>query len=383
MSAAAPVAPTAPAEGDAEPASTGAFTAAGVGQGVARGSARVVPLALARLALMLGLKKYWAVLALKKLLLPFFSIPVRRFKPRRAMGPLEVLRLRHPEVVGTWKLLRHEFRRTGWTGTLAHVSTPLGVNVLLSVLMFTSFRVSLEVLSRWDAAQPQPTTHSFELQRHAPGHIMVAGILSGCVQAALTCPVDQVRLSLMNSRQESASFHSALRHILDTQGPRALFRGLSIALLKEGVGVAVFFGLYEVGRRHTLALLACPSPDPAPALPNLPVGSTPAVAPSPAAGEGEAAEAEAMVGLEQRLSAVVAVVVGGGAAGLGYRAVTHPLENIVAYQHRHQQPISLVGFFRAVPRRQWAPLLVRGFRTAMRGILTPAILGFVLLEALD
>lgn len=41
-----------------------------------------------------------------------------------------------------------------------------------------------------------------------------------------------------------------------------------------------------------------------------------------------------MVGLEQRLSAVVAVVVGGGAAGLGYRAVTHPLENIVAYQHR-------------------------------------------------
>lgn len=204
---------------------------------------------------------------------------------------------------------------------------------------------------------------------------------------------------------------------------------------------------------------APPAPDPAPAPPALSVGSTPAAAPSPAAGEGEAAEAEAMVGLEQRLSAVVAVVVGGGAAGLGYRAVTHPLENIVAYQHRgeplpdksrisdellsrqtqmpnrdrkcapgillawswphgpflcltgaagksgqegtggpppvpplvsgpgpsprHQQPISLVGFFRAVPRRQWAPLLVRGFRTAMRGILTPAILGFVLLEALD
>ena len=87
---------------------------------------------------------------------------------------------------------------------------------------------------------------------------LVAGAAGGLISDACVHPVDTVKTRLWcSSSAPSAtsqvgfrytSFSHALTSIVNTEGPRALYKGFSSVALFTTVGHALYFGAYELGK---------------------------------------------------------------------------------------------------------------------------------------
>ena len=76
----------------------------------------------------------------------------------------------------------------------------------------------------------------------------IAGAVGGTVAATITCPLEVLKTRLQASNTVKMRPDRLLMHIVHTEGPSALFRGLSANLLGVGPARAIYFMSYRVAK---------------------------------------------------------------------------------------------------------------------------------------
>ena len=196
----------------------------------------------------------------------------------------------------------------------------------------------------------------------------------------------------------TASFSSSARDLLRRQGLRGTVQDLPLYLLKETLGIAAFFFTYEACRRRAFQELASAvssanahssdssshhNPDPIPdSKPDPALTGTTAVTATlstTAAPPLDPTDPQ----MELKVARLVSVLGGGACAGIAYQLLAHPLHNVIKYQRQCRRPIRLGAFVRTVPVRKWGRIAWMGLPQALKQVMTPAIFGFVVIEAID
>ncbi|KAF5744475.1 putative mitochondrial carrier protein [Tripterygium wilfordii] len=102
---------------------------------------------------------------------------------------------------------------------------------------------------------PQPPDFHPELVVTTPHdglhfwQFMVAGSIAGSVEHIAMFPVDTVKTHMQALRScpiKSVGFRQAVRSIIQTDGPSALYRGIAAMGLGAGPAHAVYFSMYEI-----------------------------------------------------------------------------------------------------------------------------------------
>lgn len=82
---------------------------------------------------------------------------------------------------------------------------------------------------------------------------MIAGSIAGSVEHMAMFPVDTIKTQMQalgSCPIKSASVREALRSILKSEGPIGLYRGIGAMGLGAGPAHAVYFSVYEVGKKY-------------------------------------------------------------------------------------------------------------------------------------
>lgn len=83
--------------------------------------------------------------------------------------------------------------------------------------------------------------------------LMIAGSVAGCIEHMAMFPVDTVKThmqAITSCPIKAVSLRQAVRSILQTEGPSALYRGIGAMGLGAGPAHAVYFSVYETCKKR-------------------------------------------------------------------------------------------------------------------------------------
>lgn len=95
------------------------------------------------------------------------------------------------------------------------------------------------------------------LSELSPADGAVAGSIAGGVAAALTTPLDVIKTRLMLSK-DPVPVGQLVRTIIKEDGYGAFWKGIGPRTMWISAGGAIFLGVYEMVKKHTLAVLDKP-----------------------------------------------------------------------------------------------------------------------------
>jgi len=79
------------------------------------------------------------------------------------------------------------------------------------------------------------------------GSTIMAGACAGILNTAIACPVDLIKSVLQVARSPGAALTAS--ELLRAQGWRALYRGIVPLMVRDGVGYAILYSVYNQGKR--------------------------------------------------------------------------------------------------------------------------------------
>lgn len=128
------------------------------------------------------------------------------------------------------QVLQHEGPMAFYKGTLAPL---FGVGACVSLQFYGFLECKRQILknSKQSELSLWPQTY-------------IAGAAAGFVNLPVTAPVEQLRI-LSQASKKHTSLAQTVRTIWQSQGPRGLYRGFGITLLRECHGYGVWFLAYE------------------------------------------------------------------------------------------------------------------------------------------
>lgn len=124
--------------------------------------------------------------------------------------------------------------------------SPLLAQCVYKAVIFTVYGTTLQSI----AAPPQGAR---EGGTPPLAVVMAAGAVAGGVNSLVVTPVELVRNNLMVQRGFASSNVSPVQLVAETvraSGVLGLWRGVGATMLRDSVGVAVWFGAFQVGMRH-------------------------------------------------------------------------------------------------------------------------------------
>ncbi|KAJ2362864.1 hypothetical protein H4S02_003159 [Coemansia sp. RSA 2611] len=189
----------------------------------------------------------------------WYRTPLKLFRPlrvdylatARALLPRDVLSRRVSLRGSTVGMISNAVRLRGWSFIPNYVLQPLVANWMVGFALFTTYTAVLP--TAYSRASSQYSIGSREkLQWHPP---VIAGAAAGLAQSVVATPLDSLRIRFEVKDMINGRFHSwwsfASKHIVDL-GLSGLYRGLRITLVKDVVGYAGFFGLFEIIKQDTI-----------------------------------------------------------------------------------------------------------------------------------
>ncbi|RPB15612.1 mitochondrial carrier [Morchella conica CCBAS932] len=173
----------------------------------------------------------------------FFRMRVDYMQMVRAVNPLIQAGERWSFRQTTPLLLAHAVKHYGWGFIPNQVLPPLIANASVGALLYTTYLTTLSTLHAPSSHHsrrvhpPPPPTATF-----------TAGLLAGTLQSIVAAPLDALvirfKVSEMLTGQYSSMWTYA-HHKLREIGPRGVFAGYGLSLLKESLGYGVFFAAFE------------------------------------------------------------------------------------------------------------------------------------------
>lgn len=160
--------------------------------------------------------------------------------------PLDTLRIRqqHSRVAGSaFSILRNLVRTEGPAALYRGMAAPLASVTFQNATVFQIYAV----LSRaFDSSVPSLDPPSYK-------GVALGGFGTGAIQSLLLSPVElvKIRLQLQNKTQPSDQLGGPIdvaRSILQREGLRGMYRGLTVTILRDAPAHGVYFFSYEFMR---------------------------------------------------------------------------------------------------------------------------------------
>ena len=153
-----------------------------------------------------------------------------------ACHPLDTLRTRMQTskagaYSGTADCLRTTLRTEGWRALYRGLSGPLAAQAVYKSVIFTT-NDAMHALLKGVSKRSTLT----------PGETALSGLVSGAVNAFVVTPVELVRNNLMaDTRGRFKGAASVVGYTLANDGAAGLWRGLGATVLRDGLGMALYF----------------------------------------------------------------------------------------------------------------------------------------------
>eukprot|EP00465_Bigelowiella_longifila_P001765 CAMPEP_0185253088 /NCGR_PEP_ID=MMETSP1359-20130426/1986_1 /TAXON_ID=552665 /ORGANISM="Bigelowiella longifila, Strain CCMP242" /LENGTH=276 /DNA_ID=CAMNT_0027835413 /DNA_START=124 /DNA_END=955 /DNA_ORIENTATION=- len=185
--------------------------------------------------------------------------------------PLDTIRTRvqTAEVSGTKysgaldcavKTLRYE----GWKALYKGIWSPLMAQAVYKAVIFSTYNGINRALDKPFAPISSSSPKSESGRRSGIGQIMLAGAVAGGVNSFVVTPVELIRNNLMvqydgevfdNKRPGKSSLKfrgdvDIIRDVIRQRGIMGMWRGVLPTFLRDCVGVAAWFGFFEMTHRH-------------------------------------------------------------------------------------------------------------------------------------
>lgn len=177
----------------------------------------------------------------------FTGFPFDTVKVRLQASP-------HGTYAGPWDCARSIVKYEGVRGLYRGLAAPLVGAALETGISYTVYTYTLARLT----APGELPTLSFA--------VPVAAGLAGIVLSFVLSPFELVKCRLQlgnsNSNHQYSGPRQCLQHLLRTEGPRGLTRGMQATIAREAPGNAIFFTVYETLRRTFPGRTAPDNPSP-------------------------------------------------------------------------------------------------------------------------
>ncbi|KAL1955653.1 hypothetical protein VTO42DRAFT_8198 [Malbranchea cinnamomea] len=180
----------------------------------------------------------------------YFRAPVKAFF-RTRVDYMVLAKAINPQVAeGRWSwktttpgLLAHAVRTYGWRFIPDQVLPPLLANVGVGAVLYTSYLQVLGIVH-------EPTSQASKrvYPPPPPGLTLAAGFAAGAFQSLVAAPLDALQARFRTSDVLDGRYRNVWqysRHKLQEIGVRGIFSGWSLSFLKDSLGSALFFCLFE------------------------------------------------------------------------------------------------------------------------------------------
>ena len=171
-------------------------------------------------------------------LAPLVAGSSARWLASTVTAPLEWWRTRQAASGATTELWQKVVQRDGWRVVFQGLAPTLWRDVPFSGIYWMGVET---IRKQWPQGE-----RSVEQQL---GQALVNGSVSGIVAAALTTPLDNVKTRQQTTASTHRTTMAHLRHIVQTEGTQALWRGNVARMLKVAPSCAIMIASYEVGLR--------------------------------------------------------------------------------------------------------------------------------------
>ncbi|KAJ2797212.1 hypothetical protein H4R20_005263 [Coemansia guatemalensis] len=191
----------------------------------------------------------------------WYRTPLKLFRPlrvdylatARALLPQEVLSRRVSLRGSTLGMIANAVKQRGWSFVPRYVLQPMLANWAVGFALFTTYAATLP--SAYARTSRQYSINSREQLPWYPP--FVAGAAAGLAQSAVATPLDSLRVRFEAEDMVSGKYHSwwgFAKGQMAELGPRGLYRGFKLTLVKDTAGYAGFFGLFELIKNETIDL---------------------------------------------------------------------------------------------------------------------------------
>lgn len=163
---------------------------------------------------------------------------------------------------GPLAVMSHTYRNGGLRAFYTGIGLPLAAQALYKSTVFTTNRISMNVLTEWKTTQ-QRKTGIFAQYQLTPLDHFICGATSGAVNALLfVSPVEYVRNQLIHQhtkRAEGTLLSSSatmkgptdvIKKTLRTEGILGLWKGAGVTLVRDSIGCGAFFIMNDFGGRY-------------------------------------------------------------------------------------------------------------------------------------
>lgn len=120
---------------------------------------------------------------------------------------------------------------------------PLLANATVGAVLYTSYLQTLGMLhepSSFSAKRVYPPPD--------PRHTAAAGLIAGTIQSLVAAPLDALQVRFKTSEMLDGHYKNMWHYAqqkLKSIGPQGVFAGYSLSLVKDSIGCAVFFSVFE------------------------------------------------------------------------------------------------------------------------------------------
>ncbi|EGD96221.1 mitochondrial carrier protein [Trichophyton tonsurans CBS 112818] len=180
----------------------------------------------------------------------YFRTPVKAFFRTRVDYMALAKAIGPQTTTGGWSwktttpgLLANAVQTHGWVFIPYQVLPPLIANVGVGAILYTSY---LQILG----AMHEPTLMGGKrvYPPPSPPVTFFAGFAAGAIQSVVAAPLDAIQARSRTSDMINGQYRSAWHYGWDklkTLGARGVFSGWTLSFLKDSLGSAVFFSLFE------------------------------------------------------------------------------------------------------------------------------------------
>jgi len=158
------------------------------------------------------------------------------------------------------KTLRYE----GWKALYKGIWSPLMAQAVYKAVIFTTYNGVKRALDRPFSSIPSSSSKIENGRRAGIGQIMLAGAVAGGVNSFVVTPVELIRNNLMvqydskisrDKQSGKGSFKprgdvDIARDVIRQRGIMGMWRGILPTFLRDSIGVAAWFGFFEMTHRH-------------------------------------------------------------------------------------------------------------------------------------
>ncbi|KAJ2547576.1 hypothetical protein EV175_005165 [Coemansia sp. RSA 1933] len=150
-------------------------------------------------------------------------------------------------------MISNAVKQRGWTFVPRYVVQPMVANWAVGFALFTTYTATLPAEYAQASSQYSISSRN-ELSWHPP---VFAGAFAGLAQSIVATPLDSLRVRFEVEDMVNGRYHSwwgFAKSQASDAGIKGLYRGLKLTMIKDILGYAAFFGIFEKIKNETIDL---------------------------------------------------------------------------------------------------------------------------------